>query len=88
MPKMKMDNARDPEQVRRMKAVSKKGKCYFCIDFTFHGSSPSIYKNNHWFVKKNDFPYKGSVHHFLIVSNRHVKTNWDIKAYALKDLFK
>lgn len=72
MAEMDFGNARDPEQIRRMEELKIKGECHFCGDAPKKHTAPIIYENPHWFVTANDFPYKGSVHHYLIVSRQHV----------------
>lgn len=85
MAEMKFDNARDPEQLRRMKQAEAEGKCYLCDIFKARKSDKSgifLHVGKNWFVKKNDFPYEGSVHHYLIVSREHVTKLSDINRSA------
>ena len=73
MTKMNFDNARNKEQIRRMKSLQKTGVCHFCRkDFEKKHSSPIIREEKFWFITKNDFPYDGVIHHYLIVSKRHI----------------
>ncbi|MBA3733517.1 hypothetical protein H0W91_04060 [Patescibacteria group bacterium] len=71
---MKMDNARDPEQIRRMKALKESGRCYFCKEGSAEEKTLPVIINEgeYWYITKNDFPLDGSVHHYLIVPRRHV----------------
>jgi len=70
---MKKDNARHSEQLNRMNALYKSGICFFCKkNYLSVGASPEIYRNTSWYIKKNDYPYTGSTHHYLIVSNKHL----------------
>ena len=69
---MNMSNARESEQLERMKKLAKKRKCFFCgKNYLELGAAPAIYETNNWYIKKNDYPYKGSVHHYLIVPKHH-----------------
>lgn len=88
MAEMRLDNARDPEQARRMLELEKNGDCHFCGDVKTKHTSPIIYDELRWFITANDFPYKGSVHHFLIVSKRHITKISDLHMEAQLDLFK
>jgi diadenosine tetraphosphate (Ap4A) HIT family hydrolase len=67
-------NARDPEQARRMKALSEAGLCYFCKQGSVEDRTlpTSIREGKYWYVMRNDFPLDGSVHHYMIVPHRHV----------------
>ena len=40
-------------------------------DFEKKHSSPILREQKLWFVTKNDFPYVGVVHQYLIISKRH-----------------
>lgn len=79
MAEMRFDNARDPEQLRRMRAVAETGECYFCTGYTKNELASPIYVGLNWFVKRNDFPYPGSKHHYLIVIKDHITKITDLK---------
>ncbi|MFZ2523571.1 MAG: HIT domain-containing protein [Minisyncoccia bacterium] len=87
MAEIRIDNARDPEQIRRMTAVAGENECYFCTDFTLHGSAPAVWECDNWFIKINDFPYTGSVHHYLIVSKNHITSVGQMNAAAQLELW-
>lgn len=73
MSKMKIENARVPEQARRMEDLKQKGLCFFCEqNYLKVGGSPPFITNERWYVKDNDYPYSGTVNHILIVPKRHV----------------
>lgn len=80
MSKMRMKNARNPEQLRRMKKLKESKLCYFCMQ----GSEKEktlpkiIYKEKYWYITKNDFPIEGSIHHYLIVPKRHIKKESEV----------
>ena len=68
MPEVRLDNARDPEQLRRMEELVRNGQCHFCREgFTERHKAPIIYESDYWLITANNFPYTGSVHHYLIV---------------------
>ena len=66
-----IENARDPEQLNRMLEHQRNNRCHFCPEGFKSHSSPVIFKNDSWFIAGNDMPYRGAVHHYLIVSVRH-----------------
>ena len=74
MSNMSLENARDPEQLRRMEILKESGLCYFCMQGSEENKTipKKIYETKYWYITKNDFPQPGSVHHYLIISKRHV----------------
>jgi diadenosine tetraphosphate (Ap4A) HIT family hydrolase len=85
MSNMNFDNAREEEQLRRMKEYASNNKCYLCNPTE---SKESIIKNgSYWFIMKNDFPYEGSIYHYLIVSNQHIISVDEIEQDAQLELF-
>ncbi|MFH1013981.1 MAG: HIT domain-containing protein [Thermoplasmatota archaeon] len=87
MAEMWLDNAHDPEQLRRMEELKQNGECHFCGNITEKHTAPIIYENLRWFIVANDFPYKGSVHHYLIVSKQHFTKLSDLYVEAQMELF-
>jgi ATP adenylyltransferase len=86
---MRKDNARSPEQLARMNELFREKNCFFCGNtYIKVGASPSIYKTKHWYVKKNDYPYEGSVHHYLIVSKKHIAKVTQLKPCAWVEFLK
>lgn len=70
---LNMHNAREKQQLVRMQKLKKEKMCFFCEEnFLKIGASPAIYNSKNWYVKKNDYPYTGSVHHYLIVPIKHI----------------
>ena len=64
---------RSQEQRRYMEELEAAGICVFCAEhFEEHHREPVLTSGEHWYVTRNDYPYVGTVEHFLIVSNRHV----------------
>lgn len=85
--KMEMDNARHPEQLEKMLALEESGGCHFCAEGFKEHSAAVIHEGNHWFVTANDFPYEGSVHHYLIVNKTHITRLSEIADKARVELF-
>lgn len=87
--RMRTDNARQEEQLERMKRLTKDGKCFFCRkNYLAVGASPAIYESNYWYIKKNDFPYLGSVHHYLIAYKKHITKPTRLNKAAWLELIK
>lgn len=84
---MNMHNAREKQQLERMHQLKKERRCFFCDNnYDWVGASPALYTSPYWYIKKNDYPYKGSIHHYLIVPMLHVTTLSEITPRAWKDL--
>lgn len=75
---VELSNAREPEQQAKMELHKKKGTCHFCPDGFVEHKSPVIYPGATWFITANDYPYTGAIHHYLIVSKRHVISVTDL----------
>jgi diadenosine tetraphosphate (Ap4A) HIT family hydrolase len=87
--KLRPDNARTPEQRQRMERLAKEIGCFFCKDnYLKVGASSAIYQAKYWYIKKNDYPYKGAVHHYLIASKKHRIKITDITPIAWTELLK
>ncbi len=72
MAQMNLSIARDAEQLRRMKKHQQEGTCHFCPEGFKEHTAPIIKEGKYWFITANDNPYPGTVHHYLIVSKRHI----------------
>ncbi len=55
-----------------MRRLEDEGVCVFCREHDPRQAQGEIYVGRHWYVTENDFPYEGTVAHFLIVARRHV----------------
>ena len=68
-----LDAARSEEQRAYMERLEADGICIFCPE---HQRSQVELSGEHWYVVPNDYPYAGTVAHYLIVPHRHV-TSFD-----------
>lgn len=65
--------ARSDDQRRYMEELEAAGVCVFCPEhFAAHHREPVEHRGEHWYVTRNDYPYAGTVAHYLIVPHRHV----------------
>jgi ATP adenylyltransferase len=65
--------ARSDDQRRYMEELEAAGVCLFCPEhFAEYHREQVEFACEHWYVTKNDFPYEGTVAHYLIVPHRHV----------------
>ncbi len=67
--------ARSEDQRAYMADLEARGICVFCPEhFAEHHAAPIERSFEHWYVTLNDFPYAGTVAHYLIVPHRHVRS--------------
>jgi deoxyuridine 5'-triphosphate nucleotidohydrolase len=66
-----LEAARSEEQRAYMERLEADGICIFCPD---HQRMPVEFSGEHWYVTRNDFPYAGTVAHYLIIPRRHVRS--------------
>ena len=88
------------EYEKVINTIESKGKCPFCQDnFKYH-KKPILKKIGAWFITENNWSYKNSKYHFLIINIKHkelfeeltkkdwesvrILTNWVIKKYKIK----
>jgi ATP adenylyltransferase len=65
--------ARGEQQRIFMKELEAAGVCIFCPEHAErHQREPIERTGEYWYVRKNDYPYEGSLAHYLIVARRHV----------------
>lgn len=75
MSKYNIDAGRTPEQIEKMKKLSESGVCAFCTEyFIEHHDNPIEFETDHWIIAKNDYPYKHTSTHLLLVSREHIQT--------------
>jgi len=67
--------ARSAEQRRYMVELEESGVCIFCPEHVeqYH-REPIEFRGEHWYVTRNDYPYAGTIAHYLIVPHRHVSS--------------
>lgn len=70
-----LDAARTSEQRAYMEDLEARGICIFCPEHVAeHQRQPVEHRGEHWYITRNDFPYAGTVAHYLIVPHRHVSS--------------
>ena len=63
-----LEAARSEEQRDYMARLEEDGVCVLC-----EGKGAEL-RGEHWYVKRNDFPYEGTKEHWLIVPHAHVRS--------------
>ena len=65
--------ARSEAQRSYMADLAARGVCVLCPENVEREQrEPIEHMGAHWYLKKNDYPYEGALHHYLIVSRVHV----------------
>ena len=83
-----MENSRTAEQLAEMQRLEAAGECLFCPDIIEkHLRQVVIKKTDHWIVSPNEFPYKGTSRHLLLVPLKHVSDILDLDSAAQQDFW-
>ena len=70
-----LEAARLDVQQRKMEELEAARVCVFCLEHVGeHRREPVERVGEHWYVTRNDFPYRGTDEHYLIVAARHVRS--------------
>lgn len=78
--------ARLPEQAQQMQDLAARGVCAFCPQSIRNETKEPIeIETEHWFVKRNDYPYERTSHHFLLIPKEHVHTISELSAGAQEE---
>lgn len=84
---MNLHNAHHDAQRAQMENLIREGICPFCPDnLEVHHREPIERKGAHWAVTKNDYPYEGSVCHYLLIHQAHVTRVEDVSPEAFAEL--
>ncbi len=82
-----LETARSEEQRQQMVELGARGVCAFCRqNAETEMREPIELETKFWYVKKNDYPYKRTKLHLVLISQQHVKTLSDLNSEALHDL--
>ncbi len=70
-----------------LKKIQREGLCPFCEEnvIKYH-PNPILFKNSHWIVTTNAWPYEGSKHHFLLISRKHIESAAEATPESWKSL--
>lgn len=84
-----MSNHRTAEQLAEMQRLEAAGICLFCPGGPRDDAHKRavVWENRHWTVLPNDFPYKGTRLHLLVVPHKHVNDMLDLDEESLSDFW-
>ena len=65
-------HARVKAQTQKMRGLIDQGICAFCEEyFEKYHDNPIEFQTKHWIVSKNDYPYKRTKLHLLLIPKQH-----------------
>lgn len=83
-----MENFRSAEQLAEMQRLEAAGVCLFCPDgFQQQPAQRILWRTKRWTVTPNEFPYKGTALHLLVVPHEHVTDMLDLTAASQEDFW-
>jgi diadenosine tetraphosphate (Ap4A) HIT family hydrolase len=81
-------NTREKEQKSVMKDIAEANHCPFCRkNLCKYHQEPILKEGKFWIVTKNQWPYKHSKHHFLLIYKVHAVSLSDLSPAAGQELF-
>jgi len=82
------ENHRTPAQLAEMQALAARGICLFCPDgLRQHARQQVLFSSRHWSVTPNEFPYRGTALHLLVVPHQHAADLLDLSSEARQDFW-
>ena len=83
-----MDNNRTVEQLTEMQRLEAAGICLFCPGaLRGHDRQRVKFETEHWAVTPNEYPYKGTKLHLLVVPHKHASDMLDLDDESLGDFW-
>ena len=83
-----LDNAREDEQKKVMEDIIKANHCPFCEEnLKKYHKEPILKEGEFWIVTNNQWPYKNTKVHLLIIYKEHVINLANLDSNAGKELF-
>jgi diadenosine tetraphosphate (Ap4A) HIT family hydrolase len=85
-----VQNARTRAQgdyARALAKIDEDGVCPFCAaHLPTHHKKPIMFRNTHWIVTENAWPYDGTRHQFLIINRDHIESAEELASGAWEAL--
>lgn len=83
-----VNNSREEDQTEIMKEIVDAQHCPFCEEnLRKYHKQPIIKEGKYWLVTKNQWPYKHTKHHFLLIYKDHAVSLQDLDSAAGTELF-
>ena len=69
-----LPNAHDSEQRAAMERIAERGHCPFCKEnLAREHKQPILWESAHWIITPNQWPYKDTKEHLLLILKRHLE---------------
>jgi diadenosine tetraphosphate (Ap4A) HIT family hydrolase len=82
------ENSRTPAQLAEMRRLDALGRCLFCPDvLAAHPRQQILLRTEHWSVTPNEFPYRGTALHLLLVPGQHATDMLDLDEAVRQDFW-
>ncbi len=83
-----LGNARSAEQIADMQQLEAQGACIFCPEHLAADPNQRVlHRTAQWTVTPNEFPYRGTRLHLLLVPDQHVTDLVDLSAEAQREFW-
>lgn len=83
-----INNAREDDQVEVMQKIADQAHCPFCPEnLRLYHKQPILKEGQYWIVTNNQWPYKHTKHHLLLIHKTHVTRLTDLTSEAGAELF-
>jgi len=83
-----INNSREKDQTEVMQKIADQAHCPFCEEnLRLYHKKPIIKESLYWLVTENQWPYKHTKHHFLLIYKKHVTKLEELETAAGGELF-
>lgn len=83
-----LNNARVDEQIKVMQKIAEEAHCPFCEEnLRLYHQQPILKEGQFWLVTGNQWPYKHTKHHLLLIYKAHATKLADLEIAAGAELF-
>ena len=83
-----VNNSREKDQIEVMQKIADQAHCPFCEEnLRLYHKEPILKVSKYWLVTKNQWPYKHTKHHFLLIYRQHITKLEELETEAGSELF-
>jgi len=83
-----IDNAREDEQIEVMRGIARAEHCPFCVEnLKKYHKQPILKETKYWLLTQNQWPYKNTKLHLLIIYKEHATSLGELKSEAGSEFF-
>jgi len=83
-----INNSREKDQTEVMQKIADQAHCPFCEEnIRLYHKNPIMMEGKYWLVTKNQWPYKHTKHHLLLIYKKHATKLAELETAAGIELF-